>query len=77
MSLLFLHVGRTIRENSHNLREHSLLIPWFSRGGGGGGGKRKILGRHGFQEEQRRVQISVVANRVKIMVRKPSTSERC
>ena len=41
MSLLFLHVGRTIRENSHNLREHSLLIPWFSRGGGGGGGEEE------------------------------------
>ena len=37
MSLLLLHVGRTIRENSHNLMEHSLLIPWFSRGGGGRG----------------------------------------
>ena len=34
MSLLLLHVGRTIGENSHNLMEHSLLIPWFSRGGG-------------------------------------------
>ena len=41
MSLLLLHVGRTIGENSRNLREHSLLIPWFSMGVGWGGGGEK------------------------------------